>query len=321
MDNNEAERKETERPGGAAEGAELTPEDINGMTPEEFGQYLDSLETAEEPYYAASAGDDTPENGDDTPYNGGDTPDTGDDTPENGDDTPGTEDETGGETNAASALGAGTAAPPTVEAEAAGADADRARYETELRRRISAAVEQDRKQRGVDDETLRRIEGIARYYYGSEPDPMKAMADYIEKTAAEQDGVDINEQRRRMENEQKARRYDDISRRAAERDAQRRRIYDTWTRDAAQLKYVVPDFDFKTAMQDPAFRSELMRGKSIAEAYMSVNTPPQAAPPKRTAVRQNAQERRQPGTGDASVDPSTLPPQEFMKYINKIKEA
>lgn len=307
------ENENTERTG------ELTPEDINNMSPDEFSKYLDEIDAREEPFYSAERSEGTLRSEDTPPEPEEPEDDTGTGTDTNSspsERSPEEASETPPEQQPETEENAQEAAP----AQPFRSYATKDEYDRDIQQRINEAVQQDRQNRSTDDETVRRISDIAGYYYRDAENPMQAMADYIEKTAAEQDGVDIAEYRDRMDTQRKAKAYDDMQRRNQERQTARKQIYDTWMRDAQQLKIIDPDFDFNTAMQNPAFKNDIISGKSVAEAYKNISTPPQAAAPKRAPITQNAQ-TAQRGTGEASSNPASLPTRDFMEYINRIKES
>lgn len=94
-------------------------------------------------------------------------------------------------------------------------------------------------------------------------------------------------------------------------------LVNKWRREARQLKQSVPDFDLKQALSDKNFTDALARGMSVAEAYAESVRMPKNQP--RGAVYQNGQSARR-GTGEASRNPADLSPEDFKKYIEKLKE-
>lgn len=94
-------------------------------------------------------------------------------------------------------------------------------------------------------------------------------------------------------------------------------LVNKWRREAMQLKQSVPDFDLKQSLSDKSFTDALARGMSVAEAYAESARMPKNQP--RGAVYQNGQSARR-GTGEASRNPADLSPEDFKKYIEKLKE-
>lgn len=276
----------------------ITPDDINNMTAEEFDKYLDELDRSDRyPDEPEETPEDTPE---DIPEET--TEDTADEAEKEAEDVPEDTQDTKPEET-----------PPPFRT--FGTEQE---FNAEVDGRINAALEKERNARKPQDETVSRLSNMARHYYKDSQDPLRDMADYMEKTAAERDGVNIDELRRRADDERDARAYRDMQKQQKEQYDRNRKIIDTWLRDSEQLKVFYPDFDFKTAMENPAFKNEILGGKTVAQAYKAITTPPEE--PERKPIMQNAQEA-QPGTGSSSFNPASLDSADFMKYINRLKEA
>lgn len=94
-------------------------------------------------------------------------------------------------------------------------------------------------------------------------------------------------------------------------------LVNRWRAEARQLKQLVPDFDLKQALSDKSFTDALARGMSVAEAYAESVKMPKNQP--RSSVYQNGQSARR-GTGEATRNPADLSPEDFKKYIEKLKE-
>lgn len=89
-------------------------------------------------------------------------------------------------------------------------------------------------------------------------------------------------------------------------------IVEEWQRDAEKLATVVPDFDFRSALGNSAFKSALTSGKNVFEAYAEMTRVPDYS--GRSAISQNAQTARR-GTGEASANPAKLSSEDFKRYI------
>lgn len=99
-------------------------------------------------------------------------------------------------------------------------------------------------------------------------------------------------------------------------DDDKKRLISEWQRGAAELKMIVPDFDFSSALKNEVFRKALTSGKSVFEAYSEMTRLPKN--PEREELHQNARASRR-GTGDAAINPAKLSSEDFKKYINNIK--
>ena len=103
---------------------------------------------------------------------------------------------------------------------------------------------------------------------------------------------------------------------SADRSGFQRRALRGLFRDGELLGKYIPGFDFRGAMQNSAFRETLKRTLSVMEAYEAMTRLPKNAP--RETIAQNGQTARR-GTGESSVNPARLESEEFMRYIEKIK--
>lgn len=90
-----------------------------------------------------------------------------------------------------------------------------------------------------------------------------------------------------------------------------------WQNEARQLKLIAPDFDLKQALSDKTFTDALSMGKSVIEAYAESMRMPKNS--QRGSVYQNGQSARR-GTGEASLNPADMSPEDFKRYIEKLKE-
>lgn len=138
---------------------------------------------------------------------------------------------------------------------------------------------------------------------------------------ADKHGVDVDVYRQQQQDALDAQRYRQQQQAEQQKEQRLQEIQMQWTRESEELKKIVPDFDFNTAMQNPQFYDAVIRGQSIGIAYMMTNqqkTPP--APPKqeRRPIKQNG---GMSGTSGGAVEfnPETASDADFEKYINKIR--
>ena len=102
-------------------------------------------------------------------------------------------------------------------------------------------------------------------------------------------------------------------------------IISQWERDATQLKFIEPEFDFRTELQsNPQFRQLISQGMGVIEAYASSRPQPQKQePPKqaeRKPIKQNAQSP-DGGTGTNTRNPANMSSAEFKQYIENIRNS
>lgn len=89
-------------------------------------------------------------------------------------------------------------------------------------------------------------------------------------------------------------------------------------REAELLSRAVPEFSYEEALKNNAFSAALDEGLSVLEAYTRMLEMPRNMP--RDPIAQNGQ-TAQRGTGEVTANPAKLDTADFMKYINKIKNA
>lgn len=103
-----------------------------------------------------------------------------------------------------------------------------------------------------------------------------------------------------------------------ERTKQADEIADGWRSDAEKLKTLVPDFDLGKAFENESFKSALLGGKSVFEAYAEANRA-RDTPKKRFASEIGYSESASvPGEGNA--DYMRLDDEQFMKKMRDIIE-
>lgn len=103
---------------------------------------------------------------------------------------------------------------------------------------------------------------------------------------------------------------------SAKPDNGREKLISGWQKEAAELKSVIPDFDFASAIRSEPFRKALLEGKPMAIAYILMTQLPK--PAERDELHQNARSPRR-GTGEATINPAKLSSEDFKKYINNLK--
>lgn len=173
---------------------------------------------------------------------------------------------------------------------------------------------------------IARLTDAAKYHYGNSSDILQALTDDLDVQAAESQGMNIEDFRSRENDRRDAETYRTQQQRAAEEKDKNNGIVQQWQRDAEEAKYIYPDFDFKSALQNEAFRQALLDGKSVLRAYKdTLYTEPEPTPepppqPKRKAIIQNAQ------TAHAASDkpqsnPAQLSDKDFRAYIQKIRNS
>lgn len=96
------------------------------------------------------------------------------------------------------------------------------------------------------------------------------------------------------------------------------RIVEQWQRDSEQLKLIVPDFDLGAVIKNETFKSALLKGATVFEAYKDMSVPQKNG--AREEIFQNARSARR-GTGGATVNPAKMSGSDFKKYIEKIKNS
>ena len=111
----------------------------------------------------------------------------------------------------------------------------------------------------------------------------------------------------------------------SQKDDKNTDIISQWERDAAQLKFIEPEFDFRTELQsNPQFRQLISQGMGVIEAYAASRPEKvKAEPPKqaeRKPIKQNAQSP-DGGTGTNTRNPANMSSAEFKQYIENIRNS
>lgn len=180
-------------------------------------------------------------------------------------------------------------------------------------------------------EQLDKIVQQAAAFYGAEDtdELINLLVDDLRVQNADKRSMDIEDYRRQEKDMIDARKYREEERERQESQSRVEAIKNRWIRESEELKSLVPDFDFNTAMQNESFYNSVIEGKSLSAAYIAAkgaeaaigqraNQPRQEEQPKRRAIKQNGTQSASSG-GAANFNPETASDADFMKYINKIK--
>lgn len=87
-------------------------------------------------------------------------------------------------------------------------------------------------------------------------------------------------------------------------------------KEAEYLSEIAPDFDLSESLQNKVFRNVLAAGGSLLEAYAAMIKLPDDG--SREQIIQNGQSAQR-GTGEAGMNPAGMNSEDFMKYIDSIK--
>ncbi len=197
-------------------------------------------------------------------------------------------------------------------------------YKADVQSKIDSAFAKRFADNRERDEKYSRLETLAKMHYGDVDNPIDSVIADLEGAEAKKNNMDINSYRDVVRDRIDAQAYRDFKSQADNRAAERNRIISTWKRDADQLKLIDPYFDFDSAVKNKDFFDMLANNKSVFEAYAA--TKKNSVPPsnsdkvKRKPISQNAQLPRT-GTGESTLNPSSLNSSDFMKYIDKIKNS
>lgn len=98
----------------------------------------------------------------------------------------------------------------------------------------------------------------------------------------------------------------------------RQELIEKWKREAEELKAVMPEFDFASAVKNDTFKRALAEGKTVLAAYKEMTQLPKN--PVRDELHQNARSPRR-GTGEVTLNPAKLSSEDFKKYIENIRNS
>ena len=200
--------------------------------------------------------------------------------------------------------------------------------EEEYTRELDSAVSKafDKRFKEKENEKNARILHAAKSYYGSETDdPLTALAEDLEQRAADTAKIPVEDFRKNRQLEEDAKAYREQQQREREQQERNTSIISQWERDATQLKFIEPEFDFRIELQsNPQFRQLISQGLGVIEAYAASRPQPtKAEPPKqaeRKPIKQNAQSP-DGGTGTNTRNPANMSSAEFKQYIENIRNS
>lgn len=197
--------------------------------------------------------------------------------------------------------------------------------EEDFLREVEAAVSERMQKSAVE---LERLSGLARqasafYDTENEDEALEQLLEDLRTQNADKQGVDIEAYNRAQKDAEDARLYRKQQEEAREREIRINGIRSRWDRESAELKSIVPNFDFSKAMENKEFYNRLVNGSSVSAAYIGSGlAAPKTAPAAkkesaRRVIRQNGSAND--GHGAVSVNPTTMTDAEFEDYISKIK--
>lgn len=267
---------------------ELTPEDINNMSSEEFARYLT-----------------------DANY----TPDAAEVDDEETDSNSVSEDESANQNGAESETVPQEETPPapfkTFNTEE--------EYEAEVGKRINSSIRQRMRKHNEQAAKYSKLEHMAKEYYPNSQDSLSELTSDLETQAAERAEIPVEEYRQRMNDARDAQLYRERMQSESNAARERENIINGWQRDAEQIKYINPDFDLREAVKNPAFAKMLGDGKTVFEAYAAVHKPAPPKTPERKPIMQNG---ASPGGGTGSrqaSNPANLSSADFKKFIEECR--
>lgn len=282
----------------------LGPDDISNMSDDEFEKYLDEL--------SSEADEDMAEGEETTDEKGGE---------DNEEDNSIAEDEKDVEKDTAEEK------PEEVKEEPFKTFATEEEYEAEIQKRIKELGLDKGKGKGKNPD-VDKICKLAKKIYTDSDNPLSEVADELEKQYAEHEGMNVEELREKMSTEEDAKKYRDEQDKKKKANDDRDNIIKKWNEEAALIKHIDPDFDFKKAISDEKFKDALLSGKSVHEAYMLLEKKDKSEdkPEKKKeetkpeTIEQNGRNPRK-GTGSATVNPASMSDADFKKYLENIKNS
>lgn len=172
-------------------------------------------------------------------------------------------------------------------------------------------------------EDKKRLDGITRraqsIYGGTAEEAIDKMFSDAETRFADELGKSLEEYREDISIKQDASAYrsqiEEQKRYQQAVDAQ----VQQWETESEQLKTVIPDFDFKQAMENDVFKSAVLeQGMSLASAYIYTTRTLQKPMEKRQEVYEVGNTRTR-ATPQGAVSPMDMSDEEFAKYIAGIR--
>ena len=163
------------------------------------------------------------------------------------------------------------------------------------------------------DSIVRKAQSI---YGGSAEDAVDKMFADIEKRAADEKGMPVEEYRENISIKQDALSYRASKEAQAHRQAEIDAQIERWKTESEQLRSAIPDFDFEKAMENDVFKSAVLeQGMSLPAAYIFATKSSTAnQKPKRQEVYEVGNSRMNNGQA-RGIDPMEMSDEEFKKYI------
>lgn len=175
-------------------------------------------------------------------------------------------------------------------------------------------------------DTLDSMRDLAVSYYGGDGDSaLKSLMVDLKEQSAEKAGVSTEELDSRMRDTADARRYREQMKEQETQQAQVDEIKRRWERESDELRSIIPDFDFTTALQNETFRESIRHGKSVATAYIEaqrakpseVRKPAKPAPARKPIQQNIGAQRTSLGKVERNID--AMSDAEFSAYIDRLK--
>lgn len=189
-------------------------------------------------------------------------------------------------------------------------------YQGEIDRIIGERLKKNRESMN----TLEGLKELSQVFYGGE-DGDSALAQLVEDLQsqnAEKRGVSVEVYKQQTQDSIDARKYREQQQQATDRESRIAEVQQKWQSESAELKKIVPDFDFNTAMQNKTFYNNIIEGMSVSNAYLASRQAEAPARPQRKAIPQNGT-MQSSTTGKVEANPASMSDADFMRYINKIQ--
>lgn len=173
-------------------------------------------------------------------------------------------------------------------------------------------------------ESMETLEGLKQhalnFYDASDGDSaLRQLVDDLQQQNAEKHGMSVEDYERQMRDSIDAQKY---------RNEQGRKLYEQqriadiqqrWRAESAELKKIVPAFDFGAAMQDKTFYENIVDGKSVSNAYLAANRNTSAPSAKTRRVIQQNGNTRGGSAGVVEANPAAMSDRDFANYIDRLK--
>lgn len=199
-------------------------------------------------------------------------------------------------------------------------------YQSEIDRIVSKRYGDLARKNRESLAALDSVKDLAVSYYGGDGDnALKALIADLKEQSAEKAGVSAEEFDSRMRDTVDARRYREQMKERETQQAQVNDIRERWNRESEDLRAVVPDFDFGKAMQNKMFYDSIVKGMSVATAYMTaqraaapeVKKPAKPAPARQPIQQNIGAQRTSLGKVERNID--AMSKEEFSAYIDRLK--